>query len=91
MKMSIPIPRGQKPIQLFLWSDCSFCTKQKNILSSMDAEMWSWFNRNVNVTTVLDPKMYPMIRGYPYWSLSGKPSPGVKSIDEIVSMRRIAP
>lgn len=88
--MSIPIPLAQKPIQLYLWSKCSYCTKQKRVLSSMDAEMADWFNRNVNITSVEDPKSYPMIRGYPHWVLSGKPSSGFKSIDEIVAMRRIA-
>lgn len=88
--MSIPIPQAQKPIQLFLWEKCSYCTKQKRVLSSMDAEMMNWFNRNVQVTIVQDPKMYPMVKGYPYWLMSGRPDPGFKSMDEIVSMRRLA-
>lgn len=88
--MSIPIPAAQKPIQLYLWSKCGFCTKQVNLISSMDPEMTDWFNRNVSVVTVNDPKMYPMLKGYPYWVLGGKPSPGYKNMNEIVSMRRIA-
>lgn len=64
--MSIPIPFGQKPIQLYLWSKCGYCTKQNRVISSMNAEMVDWFHRNVNVTTVEDPKSYPMIRGYPH-------------------------
>lgn len=89
--MSIPIPFGQKPIQLYLWSKCGYCTKQNRVISSMNAEMANWFHRNVNVTTVEDPKSYPMIRGYPHWVLSGKPSSGFKNVDEIVAMRRITP
>lgn len=89
--MSIPIPAAQKPIQLYLWSKCGFCTKQIRVLSSMNSEMQNWFNRNVTVTTVDDPKRYPMVKGYPFWVLSGRPSPGFKTVEEIVSMRRIAP
>ena len=88
--MSIPIPYPQKPIQLYLWQQCSYCTKQKRVLSSMDAEMMNWFNRNVNVTTVQDPKQLPMIKGFPHWILNGKPSAGFKTMAEIVDMRRIA-
>lgn len=88
--MSIPIPPGLKPIQLYLWSKCGYCTKQMKLLSTMDDEMSGWFRRNVGVTTIEDPKSHPMIRGYPYWVLRGKPSPGFKNMDEIVSMRRIS-
>lgn len=89
--MSISIPAPQKPIQLYLWSKCGFCTKQTLVLSTMNAEMQDWFNRNVTVTTVDDPKNFPMVKGYPFWVLSGKPSPGFKTIEEIVSMRHISP
>jgi glutaredoxin len=89
--MSIPIPRPQKPIQLFMWSKCAYCTKQKRVLSSMDAEMTNWFQRNVDVTEVHEPKMYPMVKGYPFWVINGKAAPGFKTMSEIVSMRRIAP
>lgn len=88
--MSFPIPSAQKPIQLYVWSKCGYCTKQIRVISSMDAEMTNWFNRNVAVTTVEDPKRYPMIRGYPFWVLRGKQAPGFKTMEEIVSMRRIA-
>ena len=56
----------------------------------MDTEMTSWFNRNVNVTNVEDPKRYPMVKGYPFWVISGKQSPGFKTMAEIVSMRRVS-
>lgn len=88
--MSIPIPSAQKPIQLYLWSSCSYCTKQKSVLSSMDAEMQNWFYRNVTTTTVTDPKMFPMIKSYPLWVVRGKAEPGFKNLGQIVSMRRIA-
>lgn len=88
--MSIPIPSAQKPIQLYLWPQCGHCTKQKRVISSMDGEMTNWFNRNVKVTIVDDPKKYPMVKGYPFWVLSGKQSPGFKSMGEIVAMRRIS-
>lgn len=88
--MSIPIPSAQKPIQLYLWSKCDYCKKQVKVLSSMNVEMTNWFQRNVAVTTVDDPKMYPMVRGYPFWVLHGKQAPGFKTMKEIVSMRRIA-
>jgi len=89
--MSFPIPQPQKPIQLYLWPQCGFCVKQSAIVSSMDAEMTNWFNRNVQVTHVHDPKMHPMIKSYPYWVISGKPDPGFKTMDQIVSMRHAAP
>jgi len=89
--MSIPIPAAQKPIQLYLWSKCGFCTKQMQLLYSMDAEMQEWFNRSVTVTTVDDPKKFPTVKGYPFWVLSGRPSPGFKTMAEIVSMRHITP
>lgn len=87
--MPIPIPSAQKPIQLYIWPKCGFCTKQKQVISSMDTNMTNWFNRNVRVTTVEDPKRYPMVKGYPFWVVSGKQSPGFKTIDEIVSMSQI--
>lgn len=86
--MSIPIPPAQKPIQLYLWSKCGYCTKQMGVLSSMDDEMKSWFYRNVEVTNVSDPKMYPSVKGYPFWVLDGSPNPGFKNMSEILSMRR---
>ena len=88
--MSIPIPSAQKPIQLYLWSKCGYCTKQQQVLSSMDAEMSNWFQRNVEVTMVENPKRYPMVKGYPFWVLSGRQAPGFKTMGEIVDMRRIA-
>lgn len=89
--MSIPIPSAQKPIQLYMWPKCGFCTKQKGLISSFDAEMSNWFYRNVSVITVDDPKMYPMVKGYPFWVVRGKADSGLKSIGDIVSMRRIVP
>lgn len=88
--MSFPIPPVQKPIQLYLWSACSYCTKQKNVLSSMDPEMRNWFSRNVSATTMTDPKMFPTIRSYPFWIVRGKAEPGFKTLREIVSMQLVA-
>lgn len=88
---SIPIPSPQKPIQLYLWPQCGFCAKQVKVLSSLDAEMTNWFNRNVSVKNVENPAEYPMLKGYPHWVVSGSSSPGLKSVGDIVAMRRFAP
>lgn len=91
MSAHIPIPSAQKPIQLFLWTKCGYCTKQAGVLASLDAEMSNWFSRNVSVTTVTDPTLYPRIKSYPYWSVRGKVDPGFKDTSQIVSMRRLVP
>ncbi|CAM9208935.1 unnamed protein product [Pylaiella littoralis] len=88
--MSIPIPPAQKPIQLYLWSACKHCTEQVKVLSSMDAEMQNWLSRNVSATTVTDPKMFPMIKSYPFWVVAGRAEPGFKSLRQVVSMRHVA-
>lgn len=91
MSTSIPIPPSAKPIQLYLWANCGYCTKQKQVIESLDAEMSSWFVRNVCVTNVQDPKLYPSVPGYPYWVVRGRPDSGLKNLSSIVNMRRLSP
>ncbi|CAM9090883.1 unnamed protein product [Ectocarpus sp. 12 AP-2014] len=91
MSTFIPIPSAQKPIQLYMWTKCGFCTKQQRVISSLDAEMTNWFSRNVQVVTVQDPKMYPRVRGYPFWIVRGREDSGFKDVSQIVALRRIVP
>ena len=50
--MPIAIPSAQKPVQLYLWSKCGFCTKQKAVFDSMNHEMRNWMMSNVKIITV---------------------------------------
>ena len=85
--MTIMIPPPRKPIQLYVWSKCGFCVKQKKVLDSMNADMKNWFSRNVQVFVVEDPKMYPMVKSYPTWVIDGMPDPGFKNLQQVVAVR----
>lgn len=86
--MPIPIPSPQKPIQLYLWAKCGFCTKQKTTLASMEHGAQMWLRSNVNVVTVAEPRDFPMIKGYPFWVVNGKPDPGYKNEDQVLAVMR---
>jgi len=85
--MSIRIPPARKPIQLYVWTKCGFCVKQKNVLDRMDEGMKRWFIKNVDVIVVEDPKMYPLVKGYPFWVVRGVPDPGFKNLKQIMDIR----
>lgn len=86
--MAIPIPPAKKPIQLYLWSKCGFCTKQKAVFDAMKPEMRNWIIKNVDFVTVENPSMFPSVKGYPYWMVYGKPNPGFKNLSEIMNIRK---
>jgi len=86
--MPIRIPPARKPIQLYVWSKCGFCVKQKKVLDQMDDEMRRWFLKSVNVIVVEDPKAYPLVKGYPFWVVRGMPDPGFKNLQQIMMIRR---
>ena len=85
--MSIAMPSAQKPVQLYLWTKCGYCTKQKAIFDSMNSEMRNWMMTRVKIITVQDPKMYPSVKGYPFWVVNGRANPGFKSMSEIMSIK----
>lgn len=85
--MTLRIPPARKPVQLYVWSKCGFCVKQKTVIDQMNAEMSAWFSRNVQVIVVQDPKMYPMVKGYPYWVIGGIPDPGFKNLQQVMAIR----
>ena len=86
--MGMIIPPARKPVQLFVWSKCGFCVKQKKVLDSMNQEMKMWFAKNVDITVVENPKEHPTVRGYPYWVINGMPDPGFKTLQQIMALRR---
>ena len=89
MTMNIAIPPPQKAIQLYLWSKCGYCTKQKSIFEKMNPVMLQWMNHNVSLINVENPSSYPMVKGYPFWVVNGKPNPGFKTLDQIMSLKRV--
>jgi hypothetical protein len=87
--MSIAIPSPQKPIQLYLWSKCGYCVKQKSVFGTMSPFMLEWMRLNVALINVETPSSYPMVKGYPFWVVNGSPNPGFKSLEQIMSLKNI--
>ncbi len=89
--MTIAIPPPRKPVQLFVWSKCGYCVKQRAVLDAMDPATRDWFFRRVDVTVVQDPKEYPAVKGYPFWVVRGAAEPGFKDMQQIMAIRRRVP
>jgi hypothetical protein len=87
-EMAIPIPPARKPVQLYVWSQCGYCVKQKNVLDSMSNDMRAWFSQSVDVTVVADPTEHPMVKGYPFWVVRGIAEPGFKNLQQVMDVRR---
>ena len=82
------VPVSTPKIHLYTWSNCSFCTRQEEIIKALTSDERDRFNRLVRVEKVDDPSKVSdkRVNSFPSWVIDDVVLPGVKNAISIKTL-----